>query len=123
MNASLHRTKVNSYWTDLGRLSSAGLADLLRERVGIIFQRFHLLPSLSALDSPALPLKMAGASGSRHLYAATVMHALGARHRLLRRLLQWRLDMSPAGLYWSGLLTASGASAMRLGLGAHHLLE
>jgi putative ABC transport system permease protein len=78
------------------------------------------------------------ASRSRQLYDATVMHALGARHSLLRRvlvweyvllatvtagfallagsalatgLLQWRLDMSPAGLYWSGLLTALGVSA------------
>lgn len=89
------------------------------------------------------------ASRSRQLYDATVMHALGARHSLLRRvlvweyvllaavtagfallagsalataLLQWRLDMSPAGLYWSGLLTAAGVSAMSLGLGARYLL-
>lgn len=89
------------------------------------------------------------ASRSRQLYDATVMHALGARHSLLRRvlvweyvllaavtagfallagsalataLLQWRLDMSPAGLYWSGLLTAAGVSAMSLGMGARYLL-
>lgn len=89
------------------------------------------------------------ASRSRQLYDATVMHALGARHSLLRRvlvweyavlatvtagfallagsalataLLQWRLDMSPAGLYWSGLLTAVGVSALSLGMGARYLL-
>ncbi|UJW78843.1 ABC transporter permease [Hydrogenophaga sp. SL48] len=89
------------------------------------------------------------ASRSRQLYDATVMHALGARHSLLRRvlvweyallaavtagfallagsalataLLQWRLDMSPAGLYWSGLLTAAGVSALSLGMGARYLL-
>jgi putative ABC transport system permease protein len=90
------------------------------------------------------------ASRSRQLYDATVMHALGARHSLLRGvlvweylllalvttgfallagsalatgLLQWRLDMSPAGLYWSGLLTAAGVSALSLGLGARYLLS
>jgi putative ABC transport system permease protein len=89
------------------------------------------------------------ASRSRQLYDATVMHALGARHSLLRRVLVWeylllaaatagfallagsalatallqgRLDMSPAGLYWTGLLTALGVSGVSLGLGAHYLL-
>jgi putative ABC transport system permease protein len=89
------------------------------------------------------------ASRSRQLYDATVMHALGARHSLLRRvlvweyvllatvtggfallagsalataLLLWRLDMSPAGLYWTGLLTAAGVSALSLGMGARYLL-
>ena len=31
--------------------------------------------------------------------------------------------MSPAGLYWSGLLTAAGVSALSLGLGARYLLS
>lgn len=90
------------------------------------------------------------ASRSRQLYDATVMHALGARHSLLRGvlvweylllalvttgfallagstlatgLLHWRLNMSPVGLYWSGLLTAAGVSALSLGLGARYLLS
>jgi len=89
------------------------------------------------------------ASRSRQLYDATVMHALGARHSLLRQvlvweylllaavtagfallagsalataLLHWRLDMSPAGLYWSGGLTALLVSGLSLGLGARYLL-
>jgi len=90
------------------------------------------------------------ASRTRQIYDATVMHALGARHALLRRvlvweylllaavtasfamvagsalatgLLHWRLDMSPAGLYWTGLLTAVGVSGLSLGLGARYLLS
>ncbi len=89
------------------------------------------------------------ASRSRQVYDATVMHVLGARHTLLRHvlvweygllalataafallagsalataLLQWRLQMNPAGLYWTGLLTAAGVSALSLGLGALVLL-
>jgi putative ABC transport system permease protein len=90
------------------------------------------------------------ASRSRQVFDATVMHAMGARHSLLKRvllweyallatvtslfaiaagsalatgLLRWRLDMDPLGLYWSGALTAFLVSAISLGLGARYLLR
>jgi putative ABC transport system permease protein len=77
------------------------------------------------------------------------MHALGARLGSLRRVLRWeytllalvtggfalvagsvgaaallrlRLDLDPAGLYWTGALTAFGVSALSLGAGAQLLL-
>jgi putative ABC transport system ATP-binding protein len=56
---------------DLGTLDADGLADLRRERIGIVFQSFHLLPSLTALDNAALPLQMAGRRDART--AATAM--------------------------------------------------
>jgi putative ABC transport system permease protein len=89
------------------------------------------------------------AGRSRQIYDATVMHALGARHTLLRQvlvweyvllatvtagfavltgsalatgLLQWRLDMNPSGLYWSGLVTAVLVSGLSMTLGARYLL-
>ena len=66
---------------DLGALGSDGLADLRRERIGIVFQSFHLLPSLSALDNAALPLQMAGASGAREA-AAAMLQRVGLGERL-----------------------------------------
>jgi ABC-type lipoprotein export system ATPase subunit len=42
----------------IDRLSSDGLARLRRERVGTVFQFFHLLPTLSAAENIELPLQL-----------------------------------------------------------------
>jgi putative ABC transport system ATP-binding protein len=44
----------------LDTLDSDALADLRRDHIGIVFQSFHLISSLSALDNVALPLQIAG---------------------------------------------------------------
>ena len=66
---------------DLGTLDADGLADLRRERVGIVFQSFHLLPSLTALDNAALPLQMAGRRNARTL-ATAMLERVGLGGRL-----------------------------------------
>ena len=40
-------------------------ADLRREHIGIVFQSFHLIPSLTARENVALPLEIAGLGDSR----------------------------------------------------------
>jgi len=70
--------------TDLATLDADGLADLRRDRIGIVFQSFHLLPSLSALDNVALPLQMAGARGA-HEAATEMLRRVGLSDRLRHR--------------------------------------
>lgn len=49
----------------LGELDDDALADIRRDEVGIVFQSFHLVPSLTALGNVALPLEIAGRPGAR----------------------------------------------------------
>jgi len=49
----------------MAALDADALADLRRDRVGIVFQSFHLVPSLSALGNVALPLEIAGSAAAR----------------------------------------------------------
>jgi putative ABC transport system ATP-binding protein len=46
--------------TDLGTLGEDGLALFRRDRIGILFQSFHLIPTMTALENVALPLELAG---------------------------------------------------------------
>ena len=46
-------------------LSEDGRAALRAERVGFVFQSFHLISSLTALENVMLPLELAGAANAR----------------------------------------------------------
>jgi putative ABC transport system ATP-binding protein len=47
---------------DLGQMSEAGLARARRSAVGFVFQAFHLVDELTALENVELPALLAGAS-------------------------------------------------------------
>ena len=46
-------------------LGEEALARLRGEKIGIVFQFFHLIPSLTALENVLVPMELAGAAGAR----------------------------------------------------------
>jgi putative ABC transport system ATP-binding protein len=50
---------------NLGELDEDGRARVRAESVGFVFQSFHLVPSLNALENVMLPLELAGADDAR----------------------------------------------------------
>jgi putative ABC transport system ATP-binding protein len=50
------RGRVNYNGTDLGALSSRGRADFRAKSVGFVFQKFNLIPNLTALRNVEIPL-------------------------------------------------------------------
>jgi len=61
--AGLERPSAGEVTVDgvgLDGLDADRLADLRRDILGIVFQQFHLLPSLTALENVAVPLQIAG---------------------------------------------------------------
>lgn len=66
----------------LGTLDRDARADLRRDSIGIVFQSFHLVPSLTAAENVALPLDIAGNPDStRRALAMLDRVGLGARAR------------------------------------------
>jgi putative ABC transport system ATP-binding protein len=49
--------RVEVVGTELGRLDEDGLARLRAANIGIVFQSFHLVPTMTALENVALPLE------------------------------------------------------------------
>lgn len=74
--------------TELTALSEDKLAEFRRDNVGIIFQSFHLIPSLTALDNVALALEIASPQlplAEVRKEAAAALAAVGLGERLSHR--------------------------------------
>ena len=50
---------------DITRLGEDALARLRGEKIGFVFQFFHLIPSLTAYENVAVPMEIAGAADAR----------------------------------------------------------
>lgn len=134
-------------------IATARTESILRETRSLLARASGGLVVIALVCLAASLLVLASvvaSSRARQIYDATVMHALGARHSLLVKvllweyalialvtatfavlfggvlatlLLQWRLDMSATGLYWTGVVTAFCVSGVSLGLGARYLIS
>jgi putative ABC transport system ATP-binding protein len=66
---------------DLATLDEDGLALFRRDRVGILFQSFHLIPTLTAVENVALPVELKGAPNAI-ARAADALAEVGLAERL-----------------------------------------
>ncbi|MBC9072252.1 ABC transporter ATP-binding protein [Thauera sp. CAU 1555] len=67
---------------DVTTLSADEQARVRRERIGFVFQSFHLVPRLSAAENIALPLMLAGLpSAERHARVARALADFGLETR------------------------------------------
>ena len=68
---------------DLKDLSDDALADIRSKYIGFVFQSFHLLPKMDALDNVALPLLYRGVPlKERRERAAEALKAVGLEERI-----------------------------------------
>jgi putative ABC transport system ATP-binding protein len=71
---------------DISRLTDAEATALRLRRVGLVFQRFYLMPTLSALENVMLPMAEAGlAKAARRARAAELLDYVGLAARLDHR--------------------------------------
>jgi putative ABC transport system ATP-binding protein len=73
--------KIEVAGHDLNTLDEDGLAGFRRDNVGVVFQGFHLIPTMTALENVALTLEFAGASDA-FARAADALRHVGLDHRL-----------------------------------------
>ncbi|NVO12880.1 MAG: ABC transporter ATP-binding protein [Rhodoplanes sp.] len=67
--------------TDLGRLDEDDLARFRGRKIGIVFQSFHLIPTMTAIENVAVPLELAGNRDAFDI-ARAELAAVGLAERL-----------------------------------------
>lgn len=73
--------RIQTAGREITNLDEDSLARFRRDHVGIVFQNFHLVPTMTALENVALPLEFAG-RGSAFESARDQLRAVGLDHRL-----------------------------------------
>ncbi len=70
--------------TDMATADEATRTALRRRDIGIVFQAYHLVPTMTALQNTALPLILAG-EADHQAAAARMLERVGLGHRLSHR--------------------------------------
>lgn len=71
---------VRALGHDLGLMTEDELARFRREHMGVVFQSFHLIPTMTALENVATPLELAGHRDA-YAQAAKELEVVGLAHR------------------------------------------
>ncbi len=82
--AGLDRPTAGSIELDgtlITTLSESRMARFRREKIGYIFQSFHLIPTLTALENVLVPLELAGTASSKDR-AVELLQAVGLEDRV-----------------------------------------
>ena len=78
---SLTKGQIALAGIDITHLHEDMLAALRRDHVGIVFQAFRLIPSMTAVQNVAVPLELAGRADA-HERAAEALGSVGLGHRM-----------------------------------------
>ena len=73
-------SKLQVLGNDFGQMNEDDLAYFRRAHMGIVFQSFNLIPTMTALENIAAPLELAGESDAMQR-AARELAAVGLEHR------------------------------------------
>ena len=72
--------RIEVLGTDITRLGEDALARFRRDNMGVVFQSFHLIPTMTALENVATPLELAGHKDA-FARAEAELEAVGLSHR------------------------------------------
>lgn len=72
--------QITALGHNLSAMSEDQLARLRRHHFGVVFQSFHLIPTMTALENVATPLELAGHTHA-HIRAAEELDAVGLADR------------------------------------------
>jgi putative ABC transport system ATP-binding protein len=73
--------EVRALDQDLTAMNEDALARFRRQHMGVVFQSFHLLPTMTALENVAIPLELAG-SADAFDRARAELESVGLGHRV-----------------------------------------
>lgn len=72
--------QISALDQNLTSMDEDALARFRRDNMGVVFQNFHLIPTMTALENVATPLELAGHKDAFHR-AETELNAVGLSHR------------------------------------------